>query len=136
MNNVNENDRIMRDEIFGPVLPLLDCDNEKAAIDFVNSRPKPLAVYIFSTDKKSIDRITRTTSSGGVCVNEVITHLSNPSMPFGGVGQSGMGAYHGKYSFDTFTHFKPVMEKSNLFDLNTRYAPYKEKLKLLKKIMR
>ena len=102
-------------------------------VDFINSRPKPLALYYFSRNKLNKKLLVSRTSAGGMCVNETVTHLINSSMPFGGVGESGMGAYHGKAGFDTFTHYKPVMSKSNLFDIPLRYPPYTGwKMKLLR----
>jgi aldehyde dehydrogenase (NAD+) len=107
-------------------------DSPDEAVAFVAKRPKPLALYYFSNGRKHLDSVLAMTSSGGVCVNETIMHFINPDMPFGGVGASGHGAYHGKRSFDTFTHYKPVMLKSNLIDLPTRYPPNLDgKLKML-----
>ncbi len=126
---------VMTQEIFGPLLPVIAMDSFNAAVDFINERPKPLALYLFARDKAKISELANRTSSGGICVNDTIVHLSNPSMPFGGVGESGMGSYHGKHSFDAFTHYKPVMIKSNLMDIKTRYAPYGNKLKMLKKLL-
>ncbi len=124
---------LMQEEIFGPLLPVLGISSIEEAIHFINSRPKPLALYYFSSAKKALNQILNQTSSGGVCVNETVTHLLNASMPFGGVGASGMGAYHGQWSFDTFTHYKPVMEKASWIDLPMRYPPGLDKrLKLLK----
>ncbi len=124
-------DKVMQEEIFGPLLPILEFDKLSMALDFINERPKPLALYYFG--KQGQKRVIRETSSGGVCINDTVMHLVNPAMPFGGVGGSGMGAYHGKYSFDTFTHYKPVMKKSTLIDLPMRYPPLLNRsLKLLK----
>jgi aldehyde dehydrogenase (NAD+) len=123
---------VMGEEIFGPLLPVLTVDSPDEAVAFVAKRPKPLALYYFSNGRKHLDSVLAMTSSGGVCVNETIMHFINPDMPFGGVGASGHGAYHGKRSFDTFTHYKPVMLKSNLIDLPTRYPPNLDgKLKML-----
>ena len=118
---------IMHEEIFGPVLPVLTYTTIEEAIDFVNARKKPLALYVFTDDKKVGDAVLARTSSGGGCWNDTIIHLATPHMGFGGVGDSGMGSYHGKLSFDTFTHYKSVVRKSNFLDLPLRYRPYTKK---------
>merc|ERR1712130_377689 len=128
--------RIMKEEIFGPLLPIIVVDNMDEAIHFVNSREKPLALYVFSSDNKVVNKILSTTTSGGACVNDTIFHVSNPHLPFGGVGQSGMGAYHGKNSFDTFSHFRSVMFRSTWLDPSLRYPPYLDSdVKTLKKLV-
>ena len=127
---------IMQEEIFGPVLPILEYDDFDQAIDFVNKREKPLAFYIFSKDRKNIRKALSSVSFGGASVNDTVVHLTAPGLPFGGVGNSGMGAYHGKRSFQAFTHDKAVMDKALWIDLPVRYAPFKGKLKLLKLLMR
>lgn len=127
---------IMQHEIFGPVLPVLTVGNVDEAIDFVNARDKPLALYVFSDDEATVDRVISHTSAGGVCVNQVLMHLALADLPFGGVGPSGMGAYHGKAGFDTFTHHKPVLQKPTKPDPPVMYPPYKSwKQKLLRKVM-
>lgn len=127
---------IMQQEIFGPVLPVLTVGNVDEAIDFVNARDKPLALYVFSDDEGTVDRVISHTSAGGVCVNQVLMHLALADLPFGGVGPSGMGAYHGKAGFDTFTHHKPVLQKPTKPDPPVMYPPYKSwKQKLLRKVM-
>lgn len=127
---------IMQQEIFGPVLPVLTVGNVDEAIDFVNARDKPLALYVFSDDEGTVDRVISHTSAGGVCVNQVLMHLALADLPFGGVGPSGMGAYHGKAGFDTFTHHKPVLQKPTKPDPPVMYPPYKTwKQKLLRKVM-
>lgn len=123
LTDVSPNSPVMQEEIFGPILPILEVDSLDEAIRFVNGRPKPLALYYFSAKKRRLDELLEKTSSGGVCVNETIMHFVNPSLPFGGVGASGFGAYHGKLSFDTFTHYKGVMVKANWLDLPMRYPP-------------
>ncbi|MEM6789488.1 MAG: aldehyde dehydrogenase family protein [Myxococcota bacterium] len=136
LTGVSEHDRIMGEEIFGPVLPVLEVGSVVEAIDFVNERPKPLALYVFTRDEAVADRVLSETSSGGACVNDALTHLSVLDLPFGGVGESGMGAYHGKASFDTFTHHKSVLAKSNLLDIAVRYPPYSDtKAKIIEKLM-
>ena len=127
---------IMQQEIFGPVLPVLTVGSVDEAIDFVNGRDKPLALYVFSDDDATVDRVISHTSAGGVCVNQVLMHLAIAELPFGGVGPSGMGAYHGKAGFDTFTHHKPVLQKPTKPDPPVMYPPYKTwKQKLLRKVM-
>ncbi|PSN20312.1 aldehyde dehydrogenase family protein [filamentous cyanobacterium CCP5] len=134
---VTWDDPVMQEEIFGPILPVLPYGDLGEAIAAINARPKPLAIYLFSRNKQIQQRILAETSSGGVCINEVFMHIAIWEMPFGGVGQSGIGAYHGKTSFDTFSHQKSVLKKPFLLDINWRYAPYAGKLSLLKKaIMR
>ncbi len=125
---------VMEEEIFGPILPILEYQNLEEAISIINQFPKPLALYLFSRDKQKQEQVLAHTSSGGVCLNDTIMQLGVPELPFGGVGASGMGNYHGKYSFDTFSHQKIVLKKSFLFDFNWRYAPYKNKLGLFKKL--
>ena len=95
-----------QEEIFGPILPIVTAESAEAAIKLINSRDKPLALYVFSARDGVAERFTRHTSSGGLCINDTIMHLSVEELPFGGVGASGMGAYHGKHGFDTFTHYK------------------------------
>ncbi|GAB4530971.1 MAG: aldehyde dehydrogenase [Pleurocapsa sp.] len=134
MVNVALDAPLMQEEIFGPILPILEYENLEDAIALINSRPKPLALYIFSEDKNKQKQILLRTSSGGVCINDTIMHVGVNELPFGGVGDSGIGSYHGQATFDTFSHQKSVLKKSFWFDLNWRYAPYQDKLKLFKKI--
>ncbi|KAI4459194.1 aldehyde dehydrogenase [Holotrichia oblita] len=110
--DVNGDDAVMQEEIFGPILPIVSVRDVNEAITFINSHEKPLALYIFSKDKEVTHEIIDRTSSGGICVNDTIMHLSLPSLPFGGVGESGMGCYHGKFSFDTFVHKRSVLIRS------------------------
>ncbi|MGC9527954.1 MAG: aldehyde dehydrogenase [Limnospira sp.] len=123
---------VMQDEIFGPILPILEYEDLGDAIAQINARPKPLALYLFSRDKKKQKRILQETSSGGVGLNETVMHVGSPSLPFGGVGESGMGRYHGKASFDTFSHYKSVLKQTFLFDIPLRYAPYQGKVDWMK----
>jgi acyl-CoA reductase-like NAD-dependent aldehyde dehydrogenase len=126
----------MNEEIFGPVLPIIEYDKLEDAIQFVNSRNKPLALYIFSNDKIYQDKILHSTSSGNASINECLMHVAQFELPFGGVGESGMGAYHGNYSFDTFSHLKGVLKKSTLSDLKQRFPPYTQSgTKLLGKLI-
>jgi len=126
---------VMQEEIFGPILPVLEFEDIHEVIAAVNSRPKPLALYLFTNDKNVEKRIIKSISFGGGCINDTIVHLATSYMPFGGVGESGMGSYHGKWSFDTFTHYKSIMKKSIWPDIRLRYPPYRDKLGLLKKFM-
>jgi aldehyde dehydrogenase (NAD+) len=124
LDEVSWTDLVMESEIFGPILPVLTYDRLDEAIDQINARPKPLALYVFSEDKAVQDRVLRSTSSGGVCINDTVMQVSLSSLPFGGVGDSGMGSYHGRASFDTFSHYRAVLKRSMKFELNWRYAPY------------
>ncbi|WP_425446157.1 aldehyde dehydrogenase [Dethiothermospora halolimnae] len=136
IDNVSWEDSVMADEIFGPILPIIEYRNIEEVIEMVNSYYKPLALYLFSNNKLNIDKIKGNIPFGGGCINDTIVHLASPYMPFGGVGSSGMGSYHGKASFDTFSHKKSILKKSNLFDIKLRYPPYKNKLNILKKLMK
>ena len=135
IDNVSLSDPVMQDEIFGPILPVIAYDDLADAIAIINERPKPLALYLFSKNKKFQERVLQETSSGGVCINDCVMQFGVSSLPFGGVGDSGIGSYHGKASFDTFSHYKSVLNKSFRLDINLRYAPYKGKLQLLKRII-
>jgi aldehyde dehydrogenase (NAD+) len=136
LDNVDWNDSVMESEIFGPILPILAYDNLDDAIALVNERPKPLALYIFSKSDNVQTTIVNTISSGGVCINDTVLQVSVGNLPFGGVGDSGTGSYHGKASFDTFSHDRSFLKRSILFDLDWRYAPYTDdRLKFLKKIV-
>ncbi len=133
---VRETDPVMQEEIFGPVLPILEYDTLSDAIDFVRNREKPLALYVFSRNRENIERIHSLCSFGGGCINDTVVHLSNPRLPFGGVGNSGMGSYHGKRSLETFTHQKSIVKEALWIDLPVRYAPFGRKIKLLRMLMR
>lgn len=128
--------RIMSEEIIGPILPLLDFDDIDNVIDYVNNQEKPLALYYFGQNKKKARYVLQNTSSGGACINDVVTHVANTHLPFGGVGSSGTGAYHGKYSFDTFSHTRSIVQSTTRFNIGMKFAPYDGKLKWLKKIMK
>ncbi len=127
---------IMTDELFGPILPILTYQTLDEVVAFVESRPKPLALYFFSQDKDDIEFVLDHTHSGGVTINDTILHVSSKHLPFGGVGTSGIGAYHGKSTFHAFTHLKGVVKRSNRFESKLRYAPFKDRLALVKKIMK
>ena len=131
------NSPIMNEEIFGPIFPIISFENIDGVIELVNSKEKPLALYLFTNNKKVEDRILKEISFGGGCINDTIMHLASENLPFGGVGNSGMGAYHGKYGFDTFTHYKSILRKYNFFDLPMRYHKYTdENLKVVKKFLK
>jgi len=128
---------IMDEEIFGPIIPIITYDKINECIDIIRSYPKPLALYIFSENKKTVNKILHTCSFGGGCVNDTLLHLVNPRLPFGGVGNSGMGSYHGKKSFKTFTHYKSIFRQSTIIDIPLRYMPYTDKkFQLIKKVLR
>lgn len=127
---------VMRGEIFGPLLPVLEFESFDAALSIVNQHPKPLALYLFTRSKDHEAQAINKTSFGGGCINDTIIHLANPNLSFGGVGESGMGQYHGKGSYDTFSHVKSIMKKSNILDIPLRYPPFKNHLSLLKKLMK
>jgi len=126
---------VMKDEIFGPILPILSYHDESDLKKIISTYEKPLALYVFTNDKNFAERMITNFSFGGGCVNDCMIHFANKRLPFGGVGYSGMGAYHGKLGFDTFSHKKSIVKKPNWGDNNLRFAPYKNKLKYLKKIL-
>ena len=128
MDNVTYDDAVMGEEIFGPIMPILTFDNFDDVVDELKSKDKPLALYLFTSDKKHIKRVTTELSYGGGCINDVIIHLATSEMGFGGVGESGMGSYHGKEGFDAFSHYKSIVDKKTWLDLPMRYQPYKSKL--------
>jgi aldehyde dehydrogenase (NAD+) len=128
---------LMQEEIFGPILPVLGVEGPIEAKAFIGARPKPLALYVFAQRDDVIDDVIATTSSGGVCVNQTLMHLLPPDLPFGGVGDSGMGAYHGRSGFDVFTHYKSVLRKPIKPDLKLLYPPYKRRVeRLIRRIAR
>lgn len=135
LDQVRWDDPVMQEEIFGPILPLLEYESLEEAIAKINARPKPLALYFFSRNRQKQAKVLQSTSSGGVCLNDTVMQYATWELPFGGVGESGIGAYHGKSSFDTFSHYKSVLKKSFWLDLGWRYAPYKGKLGFLKKVI-
>jgi len=133
MDKVSWDDPVMQEEIFGPIMPILTFDSIDAVSEKVNQREKPLALYLFTKDKAVIKKVTEACPYGGGCINDVVIHLATSRMPFGGVGESGMGGYHGKVGFDTFTHYKSIVDKKTWLDLPMRYQPYK---KIYEKIIR
>ncbi|MDG2305681.1 MAG: aldehyde dehydrogenase family protein [Candidatus Binatia bacterium] len=124
LKNVSPDAEIMKQEIFGPILPVLSVQNIDEAISFVREREKPLALYIFTSDEATENKVLEETSSGGACVNGTVMHIGDSRLPFGGVGESGMGAYHGRSSFETFTHRKAVLKRGFRFDMKMMYPPY------------
>lgn len=127
LDHVSPEDPVMQEEIFGPILPILTYDSLDEAVDFINGRPHPLALYLFSEDKAVQERFLRRVPFGGGCINDTIIHLASSRLGFGGVGDSGMGSYHGKKSFETFSRRKSIVKKSTWLDLPIRYAPYSPK---------
>ncbi len=133
LKNISFEDNIMKDEIFGPILPVISFDDIDEAIKKVKEKEKPLACYIYSKNKIIKQKILEELSFGGGAVNDSIMHLTNTNLPFGGVGLSGIGSYHGKYGFETFSHYKSILEKSFWFEPNMKYPPYTEKkMKIIK----
>ena len=128
MDNVSETDAVMQEEIFGPVLPILTYESIDEVIDNLSNKDKPLALYLFSQDKETINKVTSRCRYGGGCINDTIIHIATTEMGFGGVGESGMGSYHGKTGFDAFSHYKSIVDKKTWLDLPMRYQPYKSKL--------
>lgn len=135
MDGVTWDDAVMKEEIFGPILPVMTYYDLKEAAEMVEAQPKPLALYLFTKKKKREAYIVRRLSYGGGCINDTIVHLATPYLPFGGVGQSGMGKYHGKAGFDTFTHEKSILKKAFFLDLPVRYPPFRRRLKWMKKLL-
>lgn len=133
IENISPEDEIMNEEIFGPILPVITFTNLQIALAYINTKEKPLALYYFGSDKTG-NEVLKRTSSGGVCINDTIMHIANHNLPFGGVGNSGMGKYHGKYSFQVFSNSRAVVKTPTWIDLPLRYPPFKY-FKLIKKII-
>ena len=127
MDNVTFSDAVMQEEIFGPIMPILVYDNLDDVIRKINNMPHPLALYFFTSDKSAAKKVTSRCGFGGGCINDTIIHLATTEMGFGGFGESGMGAYHGKIGFDTFSHYKSIVDKKTWIDLPMRYQPYRKK---------
>ncbi|WP_026690968.1 aldehyde dehydrogenase [Alteribacter aurantiacus] len=134
MDNVTFDDAVMGEEIFGPILPLISFEDEYEVIDLVRKRPNPLALYVFTEKKQTESLILENLSFGGGCVNDTLMHITTPHLPFGGVGESGMGAYHGRSSFDTFSHEKSVLKQTNKFDIPFRYSKSEGSIKAMRKM--
>ena len=133
---LNDQSPLMTEEIFGPLLPIVPYDSIHEALGYILSRPRPLALYLFSRNRKLQRRVVETIPFGGGCINDTISHITTPYLPFGGTGDSGMGAYHGRYGYETFTHAKSILSKPFRPDLPVRYPPLTGKLDLLHKILR
>ena len=137
MSHVSWDDAVMQEEIFGPILPVLTYDDLEQAIATVESRPRPLALYLFTENKAVVDRVLAKCRFGGGCINDCIIHLATSEMPFGGVGESGMGGYHGKFGFEEFSHYRSIVDKKTWMDLPVRYQPYtKATLQLLRRVIK
>lgn len=132
MDKVSINCPVMQEEIFGPILPVIPYRNFSDAIEFVNDRPKPLALYVFTRDREKQGQAISGTSSGALCINDALVHFVSHHLPFGGVGDSGMGSYHGRAGFETFSHARSIVKNTLKFDIPLRYAPYRFKLWLVK----
>ena len=128
LDHVTYDDPVMGEEIFGPIMPILTFEHFDAVIDDLKIKDKPLALYLFSKNQTHIKRVTNELSCGGGCINDVVIHLATSEMAFGGVGESGMGSYHGKAGFDAFSHYKSIVDKKTWIDLPIRYQPYRSKL--------
>lgn len=136
LGNVNEFDEVMKDEIFGPIMPVIKYKNIKDIDYYLNKYDKPLALYVFSEDKQFSEEIINKYSFGGGCVNDTITHVASLYLPFGGVGKSGIGRYHGYSSFKTFTYEKAIVKRSSKIDIKLIFPPYNKKLDLIRKVMK
>lgn len=136
LTDVKEDANVLKEEIFGPIFPVITFENLNEAIGYVNHRDKPLALYYFSEDKNNIKKVINETFSGGVTINDTILHVGTSNLPFGGVGTSGMGEYHGKKSFDTFTHEKSIVDRGTWIEFPFRFAPFKDKVNILRKVMK
>jgi len=136
IDNVRPGDPVMQEEIFGPLLPVLEFDSFEEVYPIIERSPKPLAVYIFSTSRKTIREFLRRTQSGTAAVNDTVMQIASPYLPYGGIGPSGLGRYHGRKSFETFSNMRSVLVKSNLIDIWLRYPPYsKYKTRLVSWLM-
>lgn len=132
LDGITFNDKIMEGEIFGPILPIITYDDFDEAIDLIHTKPKPLSLYLFSEDENATERVLNEISFGGGAINDTLMQLANPNLPFGGVGASGIGQYHGKFSFDTFSHDKSYIFKSTRLESSLLFPPYKGKFKYIK----
>jgi len=136
MTQVAMDDAIMQEEIFGPILPILIYNTLDEAMQIIQKHPNPLALYLFTKDKEFEKKVIKEIPFGGGCVNDTFSHVFNEKIPFGGRGTSGMGAYHGKFSFDTFSHYKSILHRYNWPDIVMRYPPYNIKYDLMKKLFK
>ena len=137
MTDVSFDAPIMQEEIFGPILPIFTYKNLDDILELFQTQPKPLALYIYSTNRKIHERVLAVTTSGGVAINDSMTQFVSMNLPFGGVGKSGMGRYHGHYGFESFSHHRAIMKQTNLIDLKLKYPPVTEnRVKMLKAILK
>lgn len=137
LDDVKKDNIIMEDEIFGPILPILSYKNIEDVYQYINANPAPLALYLFTQNKEAEKTTLATCNFGGGCINDTVVQAASDSLPFGGVGESGMGQYHGRASFDTFTHYRSILRKANWIDIDIRYAPYtKQKERILRKLLK
>jgi len=136
LEDVSPNSKVMREEIFGPILPILEYESTEELLSIVRQNPKPLALYVFSENKQFQQDIIREVPFGGGCVNDTLMHLGTPYLPFGGVGTSGIGSYHGEHGFRTFSHYKSVLKQTSRFDFPFRYPKAKNGLNIIRKLLR
>lgn len=136
IDNVDWDSPVMSEELFGPIVPIIEFEEIDDIIEEMNKRPKPLALYLFTKSKNNEEKVLNRVSFGGGCINDTIMHIANNKLPFGGVGNSGMGSYHGEKSFDTFSHTKGIVKKGLWLDIKLRYAPYEGKLNMLRKLLK
>lgn len=136
IENAPADSPLMTDEIFGPILPIIPFERIDSCLGYIRERPAPLALYYFTSSRQRARHVINHTSSGGVCINDTVVHVANHHLPFGGVGQSGQGAYHGRYSFELFSHAKPVMHTTTLLRFNPKSAPYRNRLRWIKWLFR
>ena len=136
LDGVTPSDACMQEELFGPILPVMEYEDLDEAVRFINSRPKPLALYLFTRSRHTASRVIARVPFGGGCVNDTISHLATPYLPFGGVGASGMGAYHGRASFETFSHAKSIVTKTTAFTAQPIYPPFGNKIRLIRRMLK
>lgn len=136
LTNISWDDAVMKEEIFGPILPILEYEQIEEVVKIVQEQPKPLALYAFSESKHIQEIVTKNISFGGGCMNDTVYHLASPYLPFGGVGSSGLGSYHGEQSFRTFSHYKSILSQTTTFDMKIRYASTKSALKFIRKLLK
>lgn len=136
MQKVTWDDPVMKEEIFGPILPILTYRTLEECFEGIGHMPNPLALYVFSEDETVQEKVISSVSFGGGCINDTISHVATPDLPFGGVGASGMGQYHGEASFKAFSHAKSILVKSTKKELMLPFPPYKKKHVILKKILK
>lgn len=136
IDEITQNDPIMHEEIFGPLMPVMSFNDIQEVIDYLHHHEKPLAFYYFTRNQRKAKRVLNETTSGGGAINDTIIHVANSKLPFGGVGNSGMGKYHGKFGFDTFSNKRSICTSSSSIDISLRYAPYKNRVSLIRKFMK